>query len=514
MAHFAHRISKPSAPEVTPAIDGGGMSFLSERARALQESGPPSLAGPSRGLPAIRRHLASPRPQAQLTVGALDDAFEREADRVADEVMRMPGPEGQRGAATPGTEQVQRLCTECEEEARGSVARAALPGGGAAGPQIGTALEGRVQALREGGRPLPESARAFFEPRFGQDFSAVRIHTGSEATEAAGAMNARAFTLGQAIAFGKGEFAPATGAGRRLLAHELTHTIQQRASAPRAPSAPTPAPRSTGTGKTQPNASRFQGFGDESERRPFETSLLLTKPGIIQRTATFQAGAKNRVWNLASRFADGEFAMGFTPPVLNGSEMDSADAAKAAIVAPTVETKAVGAGFEASVTVDPVNTGSFLMTLPTAGPWSTVTTKAKIKNEFGINECSGAGDTTFSINGDPDDASMLTNLEAHEDHHASDHEAVFNDVLVPWAEKITMAKDDGTKFAGNDGSAAEAALYAAMGGTPDEIATKLWDDWIAANDAFHAGAGSVQGYGTGQGANADCSTSFVKAAHG
>jgi hypothetical protein len=240
--------------------------------------------------------------------------------------------------------------------------------------------------------------------------------------------------------------------------------------------------------------------------------LLLTKPGVIQRTAKFQAGAKNRVWNLASRFADGQFTIGFTPPVLNGSEMDSADAAKAAIVAPTVETNAVAAGFEASVTVDPVNTGSFLMTLPTAGPWSTVTAKTKIENEIGINECSGAGDTTFSVDGDPDDATMLANLQTHEDHHASDHEAVFNDVLVPWAEKITMAKDNATKFAGNDGSAAEAALYAAVGGTPDEIATKLWDDWIAANDAFHAGAGSVQGYGTGQGANADCSTSFVKLA--
>jgi hypothetical protein len=69
--------------------------------------------------------------------------------------------------------------------------------------------------------------RAFYEPRFGQDFSGVRVHTDAKAAEAARAANARAFTVGQDVLFGKGEYAPDTMAGKQFLAHELVHTLQQ-----------------------------------------------------------------------------------------------------------------------------------------------------------------------------------------------------------------------------------------------------------------------------------------------
>jgi hypothetical protein len=83
--------------------------------------------------------------------------------------------------------------------------------------------------LQGGGQPLPRSERAFFEPRFGYDFSSVRIHTDAHAAEAARVAKARAFTVGEDVVFGAGHFAPETPAGRRLLAHELTHTVQQGA---------------------------------------------------------------------------------------------------------------------------------------------------------------------------------------------------------------------------------------------------------------------------------------------
>src|SRR5689334_7347879 len=67
------------------------------------------------------------------------------------------------------------------------------------------------------GQPLDTATRAFMEPRFGHDFSRVRVHTGPEATQSAAALNARAYTVGPAIVFGAGEYAPATAAGRRLL---------------------------------------------------------------------------------------------------------------------------------------------------------------------------------------------------------------------------------------------------------------------------------------------------------
>src|SRR6185503_10528059 len=78
-----------------------------------------------------------------------------------------------------------------------------------------------------GGAPLPEAARRQFEPRFGADFSDVRVHTGPEAAASARELNAHAYTFGSDIVFGDGAYNPDTGSGRRLLAHELTHVVQQ-----------------------------------------------------------------------------------------------------------------------------------------------------------------------------------------------------------------------------------------------------------------------------------------------
>ncbi len=88
----------------------------------------------------------------------------------------------------------------------------------------------RIQGLRGGGAPLSAGERAYFEPRFGRSFDAVRIHTGPEATSTSQAIQAKAFAYGSDIAFGQGQFAPGTVEGRRLLAHELTHVVQQGAA--------------------------------------------------------------------------------------------------------------------------------------------------------------------------------------------------------------------------------------------------------------------------------------------
>jgi len=81
--------------------------------------------------------------------------------------------------------------------------------------------------LRSSGQPLDAGTRSFMEPRFGRDFSAVRVHTDSRAAESARAVNARAYTVGNNIAFAAGRYAPRSQDGMKLLAHELTHTIQQ-----------------------------------------------------------------------------------------------------------------------------------------------------------------------------------------------------------------------------------------------------------------------------------------------
>lgn len=99
-------------------------------------------------------------------------------------------------------------------------------------PAVAPALESSIAGLQGGGAPLPEAERAFFESRMGVDFAHVRLHTDVEAVDTAQALNARAFTVGQNIAFDAGEYQPGTDAGRELLAHELTHVVQQTGGAP------------------------------------------------------------------------------------------------------------------------------------------------------------------------------------------------------------------------------------------------------------------------------------------
>ncbi|MCL6590408.1 MAG: DUF4157 domain-containing protein [Firmicutes bacterium] len=93
--------------------------------------------------------------------------------------------------------------------------------------ELDAGVESRITSLRGGGQPLPEAVRNYFEPRFGYDFSQVRVHNNSQAAEPAQAVNARAFTLGNDIVFGAGQYAPEHPEGKKLIAHELVHVIQQ-----------------------------------------------------------------------------------------------------------------------------------------------------------------------------------------------------------------------------------------------------------------------------------------------
>jgi hypothetical protein len=93
--------------------------------------------------------------------------------------------------------------------------------------EVTPAISSGIQLLQGGGRPLSGTERSFFEPRFGADFSNVRIHSGKRASNAAQSVNARAFTFGHNVVFGAGEYSPNALAGRKLLAHELMHVVQQ-----------------------------------------------------------------------------------------------------------------------------------------------------------------------------------------------------------------------------------------------------------------------------------------------
>ncbi len=187
--------------------------------------------------------------QTKLTMSQPGDKYEQEAEQVSKQVMGIPEPK------------VQRICPECEEELqRQSIAPEeeeetlqTQPLAEQITPlvqkqtepmeeeeetlqtkttseqpsKVSSSLQNQITALNGGGKPLPPSEREFFEPRFGADFSQVRLHTDSQAAETASAVNARAFTFGENIVFGAGQYQPSGSQGRHLLAHELTHVIQQ-----------------------------------------------------------------------------------------------------------------------------------------------------------------------------------------------------------------------------------------------------------------------------------------------
>jgi hypothetical protein len=130
----------------------------------------------------------------------------------------------QRKCACGGTPGVDGECAACHAR-RLSLQRQSISGPEAAPPIV-------HEVLRSPGQPLDPATRAFMEPRFGHDFSRVRVHTDSHAAASAREVNALAYTVGRDIAFASGNYQPATLMGRQLIAHELAHTIQQENAMP------------------------------------------------------------------------------------------------------------------------------------------------------------------------------------------------------------------------------------------------------------------------------------------
>ncbi|MGB8217848.1 MAG: DUF4157 domain-containing protein [Candidatus Methanoperedens sp.] len=179
------------------------------------------------GNQAVQRLMKSGVLQAKLRIGAPGDVYEQEADRVAEQVMRMPQvPEfvySDRTTISP----IQRQCPRCTKKPDKEEEKIHAKEDAAQIPEVSKEVENTISALRGGGQPLDPVTRAYFEPRFGHDFSQVRVHTDARAADSALEINALAYTAGQNVVFGAGWYAPHTNEGRRLLAHELTHVLQQ-----------------------------------------------------------------------------------------------------------------------------------------------------------------------------------------------------------------------------------------------------------------------------------------------
>ncbi|WP_017296929.1 eCIS core domain-containing protein [Nodosilinea nodulosa] len=174
---------KPPSPRVAPSLSSPGLLLQRQTSCACGGKCP---------------HCESKRAQpSSLKIGAASDRDEQEADRLAEQIVRTSGrptqhPESGGDRTAPATVQ---------------------------------------EALRSPGQPLDAATRNLMAPRLGHDLSQVRVHTGAAAARSARDVSARAYTVGQDIVFASQEYAPATTTGRRLLAHELVHTVQQSSGA-------------------------------------------------------------------------------------------------------------------------------------------------------------------------------------------------------------------------------------------------------------------------------------------
>jgi hypothetical protein len=193
--------------------------------------------------------------QRKIKIGSANDIYEQEADRVADHVMRMPDPavicrQSSVGALQRKSGCPFAKCASCKDDELFQTKAVTMPatslilkkevqlqpeeeeakiqakGSGMDERTAPDYVENRLQ-VSGAGRALPESVRSFFEPRFGYDFSGVLIHADSSAAMTAASINAQAFTHGRDIYFGSNRYRPDTSSGKMLLAHELTHVVQQ-----------------------------------------------------------------------------------------------------------------------------------------------------------------------------------------------------------------------------------------------------------------------------------------------
>jgi hypothetical protein len=186
--------------------------------------------------------------QAKLSIGASHDPLEQEADRVADQVLAAPAHHAGSGAP-PRIQRYARQTTEGTDTAPASVDR----------------------VLSSSGRPLEPTLQQDMEQRFGHDFSRVRVHSGAAAEQSARDVDANAYTVGHDIVFGTGHFVPSTHEGRRLMAHELTHVVQQSGNV----------------------SLKIQRQPDDDKKEPSsEIGKALDKNGLFQKLPKF---ARNKI---------------------------------------------------------------------------------------------------------------------------------------------------------------------------------------------------------------------------
>jgi hypothetical protein len=502
---FASKVAKPQtkkaarstnsqmSPRPKSGVRPAGYTAV-EQAHVLQrtrsELTPPPLLSQRGHSPSSVAATAPGAVQTKLVVGSVNDPLEHEADRTADLVMRMSDASATAGSGA----NLQRRCAGCEGEEAVETSLAKQHGGknssGAEAPAVVT------EVLRAAGQPMDAQARGFFEPRFGRDFSQVRIHADERAARSAQSIGARAYTVGGHIAFAQGQYAPGSDHGRHLLAHELTHTIQQ------------------GAARIQRRPSAIQqgvvGLADNLEEISHYEEAAGAAQQVIRRSATWMGATVHETLNVA------DIAFGGDSPItwhlLNGTKLATEGNADAAIKIPHITIQPLpstdpAATWMAQVDIVPDQKGSGDETVLGPGPWTKVVTKAQAGGVTRSPACTGAGNSTFTANGKPSDAAVYQANRRHEDHHLADHKVAFEDAIGKWDTKLQDAKTAGTRFTGASAADATNKLWAAMGNTPANAARDYRAQGFAKGHAYHTTAKGKPMALSNAASNADCSTS-------
>jgi hypothetical protein len=234
--------------------------------------------------------------QRQIEGGVIDppdSPAEREAERVARQVLGSPpgsatGPSGVAGGVT-----IERRPSAGHKLRAGEVGEgdgAKPTAGHEDGRQVADNVEQRIGRKRGTGTPLPDAERSYFEPRFGHSFGDVTVHHDAEANSLADMLNAEAFTTGTDVFFSRGSYQPGTSEGRSLLAHELTHVVQQRGS--RATAARMIQRESPAAGKKRLTATTDDaGVIERKGPEPFDLTMLKDQPKELTQPITENFGS-------------------------------------------------------------------------------------------------------------------------------------------------------------------------------------------------------------------------------